>query len=554
MFNLNMRKMGALMIAITLILSGLAGSAVAELGDIIVAETLEDGFDNHAENQTPVEQEQTENVPPVVEQVNPAQPPVVIEQTQRETYRVEFFDFNGDSLGYVVVYEGDYLLIPEYIPEMEGFQFEYWYDLGQYQKLLQQFPYALPEAYIFGTPVASATNLFPYYTVLSKQESSMQPMEPPTVIDPVQTDALIGLITNGSGEETMNPVQPEQVAVTGEQADQLINQIISNEEPVLGIVEQAAVTNEQADELINQIISNEEPVLDNVEQAAVTDEQAGDLINQIINSNEEATTETVGQADELISQIINNEDPADDEETADIEDVATGEAATTEPLEGTTVQEVLANTNGLNIIVVSSQPQDKPTVVTTEAQEQNLISFIQSGDDEEVENEDEAELAVNEEADDESLGTIEEIISDEPANDETETDEVIAVEEEEAVTAIVEGAETGDEDESGIVQEPAVDEDDTEADSDIPDIEVVIAAAPSVQVIYEFEGDEIVPGTVVTVRAELINVPEGITATFYWMNNAGGTFQSIGETGQSFTFVADETNTNCEYQVNVTLG
>lgn len=82
--------------------------------------------------------------------------------------------------------------------------------------------------------------------------------------------------------------------------------------------------------------------------------------------------------------------------------------------------------------------------------------------------------------------------------------------------------------------------------------ELPVSGEPRVEVVYSYDGD-LVPGTSVTVTANVINVDPSLTLTYEWENNASGEFQHVlGATGRSFTFIADETNTACEWRVYIT--
>lgn len=71
-----------------------------------------------------------------------------------------------------------------------------------------------------------------------------------------------------------------------------------------------------------------------------------------------------------------------------------------------------------------------------------------------------------------------------------------------------------------------------------------------VLVLCSFEGDSITYGSPVTLSAELINFPEDAEVTYQWQNNANGAFEDIpGATERSYTFIADEQNVRCSWQV-----
>lgn len=91
----------------------------------------------------------------------------------------------------------------------------------------------------------------------------------------------------------------------------------------------------------------------------------------------------------------------------------------------------------------------------------------------------------------------------------------------------------------------------------IEENEVPLAApalAPSVEVICDYEGS-LTPGTEVTVRAVVHNLPEGYSVAYQWQNDANGSFADVaGANGQSFTFtVGDFGNEGCNWRVNVDL-
>ena len=76
-------------------------------------------------------------------------------------------------------------------------------------------------------------------------------------------------------------------------------------------------------------------------------------------------------------------------------------------------------------------------------------------------------------------------------------------------------------------------------------------AAPWVEVQYSADG-EIVPGSLVTLTATVHNVDPGLQLHYQWENNASGSFQSVPTAvGRVHTFVADESNTACEWRVSI---
>ena len=331
-------KMSILMVLALTLMVCMAGGAVAEVDIILVADvTMEEAAprEQSEESNEPLVQIQPETPHTPVEEVSPQ------EQATR-MFRAEFF-VQDVSMGYVDVLDGNYLLTPAYIPELEGFAFAYWYDAVLYEEQLKEFPYLLPSEYIFGDPVMENLVLCAYFTAVPQVNAAEEAAET---------------------EPTENAAEPV-------------------EQPAAGTTEQAQL-----------------------------------LIDLLLGSIEEAATE-------------------------------------------------------------ESVEEDKDAVAVTNTQAQDLINSILAAD-----------------------------TTEEPSEDEIGSD-------------------------SGLE---------------------AVAALPSVQVYYDFEGDEIVQGTLVTVRVELINIPEGIPTSFQWLCNAGGEFAEISQTGQSFSFYADETNTNCEYRVNVQLG
>lgn len=76
-------------------------------------------------------------------------------------------------------------------------------------------------------------------------------------------------------------------------------------------------------------------------------------------------------------------------------------------------------------------------------------------------------------------------------------------------------------------------------------------AAPWVEVQYSADG-EIVPGSQVTLTATVHNVDPNLQLHYQWENNASGSFQAVPTAvGRVHTFVADESNTACEWRVSI---
>lgn len=141
--------------------------------------------------------------------------------------------------------------------------------------------------------------------------------------------------------------------------------------------------------------------------------------------------------------------------------------------------------------------------------------------------------------------------SDEDPTEEMEEASVedTAEETEEETAAII--GEGGDED--GQIEEPielnegdTLLEEETERPTEDEPEEVI---PPSATIGYEYEG-EFIMGTVLTLYADLHNVPEGMALGFQWQNDASGTFEDVpGATEATYSFVADATNSGCGWRL-----
>lgn len=77
--------------------------------------------------------------------------------------------------------------------------------------------------------------------------------------------------------------------------------------------------------------------------------------------------------------------------------------------------------------------------------------------------------------------------------------------------------------------------------------------APYVDVFCAYQG-EMAPGTEVTVYAVVYNVDASQNIGYQWFNNANGSFQPVeGATQSSYTFIADESTTNCIWQASISI-
>jgi len=73
-------------------------------------------------------------------------------------------------------------------------------------------------------------------------------------------------------------------------------------------------------------------------------------------------------------------------------------------------------------------------------------------------------------------------------------------------------------------------------------------------IISQYVGGELVAGAWVELRAEVFHLPIERISGYRWKNNSDGEFREVpGVTGDTFTFLADESNTGCEWIVEVLL-
>jgi hypothetical protein len=77
---------------------------------------------------------------------------------------------------------------------------------------------------------------------------------------------------------------------------------------------------------------------------------------------------------------------------------------------------------------------------------------------------------------------------------------------------------------------------------------------PAIVLHAKIHGEELTEGTIVTIRAEIEGMPEGIGYGLQWQNDLSGEFLDVpGATEDTIAFLADEKNVHCVWRVRLTL-
>ena len=247
-----MGKILVLAVALILVISGFAAGALAENAILPIFAQGGDGAGGEPETQAPAGEKGEDT----------DQPPL-----EREFFWVEFFDINGESLGYVWVHAGDWLLAPEWVPEEEGQRFEYWYD---YELYLAK-PHLAPEAYEFGAPIEKDIFLCPYYTQIAAQAAPGE--QPEAAVGEAQSD----LVSQIMAQFTAGGPSGEEGEEDGQAAADLVEQIMATASPGSGEPEVESLVGGFLQQLVVHAGG------DNA-QSDMTEEQAKALIESITAS------------------------------------------------------------------------------------------------------------------------------------------------------------------------------------------------------------------------------------------------------------------------------
>lgn len=152
--------------------------------------------DTPPESMEPAHEERNEASAPA-QADDAAEPPALVTEaldgngTQDDTLMrlVEFFDFNGEVLGWVTVEDGALLFELDGYPQLEGQAFQFWYALVD-----EDDPEAeqLYEPYLFGQPVTADLRLAPYYLPEDEAPADIDAQAPvPDTFDTIISDILL---------------------------------------------------------------------------------------------------------------------------------------------------------------------------------------------------------------------------------------------------------------------------------------------------------------------------------------------------------------------------
>lgn len=83
--------------------------------------------------------------------------------------------------------------------------------------------------------------------------------------------------------------------------------------------------------------------------------------------------------------------------------------------------------------------------------------------------------------------------------------------------------------------------------------EVPPAIEPLIAIDCYYDG-EMMPGTAVTLSAQVSNTPEDAVISYQWQNDAGGTFEDVpGATELTYVFHADGSNRDCQWRLRLSF-
>lgn len=351
-----------------------------------------------------------------------------------------------------------------------------------------------------------------------------------TITDvPVQSDsnadALLNEIVGGSQEDAAGG-QPS----VNDSAETIVNDVLNNDAVNTPVeTDDDEDTLDGADALIEDILGgtqdvtvDEQPSIDD----EADDEQADDILSDIVDNVNEDTTQQDG---EIVQQLPSHQ--------GDSSNVMAGDAV------DALINGILGSDTQNDTVELETEESTDATVITTEetAGQQHLSTH--GGND--GSGQAMSDNAVNALLDEILSGEVAIGGSDPVEEEETESAEPIATFDE------MQAAESEEEAES---EDDLSDEDEaSEEDEETVIIEESPAEAPTVKVSYSYDG-ELEVGTPITVRATVTGLPEGTVVQYQWLNNASGDYQPVpGATGPEHNFLADESNTDCQWRVSATI-
>lgn len=351
-------------------------------------------------------------------------------------------------------------------------------------------------------------------------------------------------------------------------ADQIVLDILSEAAPEEGQVAAEPVRlTDNANQLVWEILTREHEKYDarDVEAAPDTTEAILDVLvyapQDVATAEDTAAQPDAAQAndaDQLIWEIL----------ARDTEQASVLVADTTEPAADAVTFETQVEAGSENATFTA------PLTVMSDEQVNNTIADILYGSiqvtmtpagDTPADDAAEAVLILDPEADTEDALSVEETGDAVPSDEEpllVYAADLAAEDEDSAADALLVFEEEAPEENDGQAEQPAAepagdDEDgllayDEATDDEQARMDAPYSEAPWVEVSYSAAGD-IIPGTMVTVTATVHNVDPSLNLRYQWENNAGGAYQAVPfAAGRSYTFVADDSNAQCEWRVSIT--
>lgn len=424
----------------------------------------------------------------------PAQSTNEVQTAPLPVYRVSFYDFHGNEYAWADVVQGSWVEPPPNPPDTENFAFQYWYD--------EVDVYATP--YIFGTLVTQHINLVPRYTAKASAMTAVNNVASSTGHSMPVTESIDITTVN----QILGLPDPEPVVVEAPAPDPIPESPLPDTqyvEPTVSYVDQSAA------------LPDAKPATPDVSS-----------VNELLGKPEapaapapvQETPEAPPAAPAEVPQPTVEDLFPVTEETEQPEEIipASPEDILNQPEENQNTDDQPAPTDNSEPVPETPAPQPEETVVVPTEETASPEQPPVTEDAQETPTPAQPETPVV----DDPIPPVE----TPPPSDPSES---IVMPQDDSQTLILE-----------ILNEMLEEE-----------VPALPAAAPNIAIQYAIDGDEVQPGTMITLTAQLQNFPEDATDfVFQWQNNVNGTFEDVpGATGMSYSFAADSLNSGCEWRV-----
>lgn len=513
-------------------------------------------------------------VAPVVSfaSLDEAQTPLV----ERAIYRVTFFDWYGQELGYYDVPEGEGIEEPEITLEEPGYAFRFWFDELDEEIV----PYA------FGMPVLRNINLIPYYEYIAIDPSQEELVWDASASDdaltlkaPVLTDRQVSNLI----QQIIQSSSPASLTVEEDNTVYLMPEMPTPEETSIEHIAQQIIDPMDPINRMQNMIEPGSPVYPPTASPQGTDapRTIENIAQDIIATGAPERTDAPVTEGTIQRPTVAPARPTPEPEVEqlpqdDVEPVRPDPTETAEPMETpqptpvpTETPQTTEEPQGTVIPLVTPMPTlepielpevPMPTQVATPAPTATPSPMptwsptITSESPKTTMTDDQINQLIYD-----ILGGAEQAQEPEPADTGIEPDSRAELEIEtpgQTEPPAETTAEPLPTEAPELTQPP---EQDTlltvDSDETPEELEGASSIRPQVIIDYYPELDLITSGTIITVVATVTNVPEDVPIQYQWQNDASGTYKDVpGATDRSYSYIVDTYGEGCNWRVTVTIG